>query len=100
MEAAEHLAEVRLIKGQVDANTEKIIRIEKAVFGNGEPGMDEVIRSTKTMLEAYIKDQKEQKEKESKKKDAIQMVILSAVVGNVITMIITIIQLINAGVIK
>lgn len=43
--------------------------IRKAVFGNGEPGMDENVRTIRTDLDNFIKYQKE-KELEEKQKEA------------------------------
>lgn len=63
---------------QIGINTKKIDKIELVVFGNGDEGLAEIVRATLRKLEEHIVV----REKEEAKREKVQFVFLSAVVGN------------------
>ena len=74
----------------IDNNKKSIERIHKAVFGNGEPGMDEVLRTLNDNVTKYIENEKARKIREADKKDRLQL----ALIGIAITQTLGILGLI------
>jgi hypothetical protein len=68
-----------LTKKQVESNTNDILRIRKVVFGNGDEGLDETVRSIETKLDGHIKI----REKSEAKKEKIQLILLGTIASNV-----------------
>lgn len=85
------------VKRDVDRNTEAIGKIIKFLFGNGDAGMDETIRTTCKAVEELSKSFEEYKtlQKESEKyvrdkRDKLQFIVIGALVTNGIAFVATV----------
>lgn len=80
-------------------NTERISKLEHTVYGNGEIGMDEMLRQVyQDMKERKKRDDEHQKAREDDRK-FYRRAILTPILGSIGTFIIAIIMLIINGLI-